>query len=81
MEESTEYDKLEEDTELDIKKLAPIVKAGLERIGAKDFIILLLMLILAIMWHFYQKDLNNCDIYYQNIINNLTVIRPQYLPI
>ncbi len=66
------YGEEKESEDISIDEVIEKIKFVLKKLSTKDFIIVLLVLMMFLMYVVYQKDMMSCNSYYQNLMKNMT---------
>ena len=64
--------KKDEEEEINISEIINTVKYILIKLTVKDFVIILLILMMFLIYIMSQADISQCNIYYQNLLKNIT---------
>lgn len=63
---------LKTDEEIDFDDVVNIFKNILVKLSVKDFVIILLIFMMFLIYVIHTRDIESCNIYYQNLLKNTT---------
>lgn len=66
------WDLKQDDESIDLNEIIKISKDILKKLTLKDFIIILLILMMFLIYIISQKDIEACNFYYQELLKNTT---------